>query len=164
MKMLVFGALYAAAMMVATIPTVQAQTARSSASTSQIVMADADPIDTQATESGSATHFIDVKVEGNPISQLTIGFPNGLKVARGIKVAGRSKQPVNATVSMNGSSSTINFAQPVQPNTTLKIALRGVTAQSNEDDIWFYPISVRYIGETENIPIGTARIQTYDYD
>lgn len=164
MKMLVFGTLYATVAMIAAIPMAQAQTVSSSTSTSQIVMADADPIDTQATESGSATHFIDVKVEGNPISQLTIDFPNGLKVAQGIKVAARSKQLVKATVSMNGNSSTINFAQPVQPGTTLKIALRGVRGSVNNDDIWSYLISVRYVGETEAIPIGTARIQTYDND
>lgn len=164
MKMLVFGTLCATVTMIATIPVAHAQTASSSTSTPQIVMADADPLETQATETGSATHFIDVKVEVNPISQLTIGFPNGLKLARGIKVATRSKQSVNATVSMNGNSSTINFAQPVQPGTTLKIALRGVRGPLNNDDVWFYPISVRYVGETEAIPIGTARIQTYDDD
>ncbi|MBW4444995.1 MAG: DUF2808 domain-containing protein [Plectolyngbya sp. WJT66-NPBG17] len=164
MKMLVFGTLYAAMTMIATIPVAQSQPVSSSASTPQIVMADADPIETQATESGSATHFIDVKVEGNPISQMKIDFPAGLKVAQGIKVSARSKQPVNAAVSMNGKSSTINFAQPVQPGTTLKIALRGVTGSINNDDVWFYPISVRYVGETEDIPIGTAQIETYDND
>jgi hypothetical protein len=163
MKTLVIGTLYAVMTTAATIPMTQAQTIPGTA-TPQIVMADADPLETQATESGSATHFIDIKVEGNPISQLTIGFPTGLRIAQGIKVTARSKQSVNATVSMNGNSSTINFAQPVQPGTTLKIALRGVTAQSNVNDLWLYPISVRYINETENIPIGTARIQTYDQE
>ncbi len=124
------------------------------------------PLDTQASESDMATHFIDVKVEGNPISKLTIGFPDGLKVARGIEVIDRSKQPINAAVTMNGNSATIGFDRSVQPGTTLKIALRGVTGSfgNANDDIWFYPVSVRYVGETEDIPIGTARIQTYDND
>jgi hypothetical protein len=137
MKTLVFGTLYAAMALITTIPAAQAQTVSSSTATSQIVMADADPLETQATESGSATHFIDVKVEGNPISQLAIDFPSGLKVAQGIKVTARSKQSVKGTVSMNGNSSTINFAQPVQPGTTLKIALQGVRGSLNNDDIWF---------------------------
>jgi hypothetical protein len=164
LKKIVFGTLYAAMTMIATIPAAQAQIASSSPSTTQIVMADADPMDTQSTESGAATHFIDVKVEGNSISQLRIGFPDGLKVVQGIKVAARSKQPVNAVVSVNGNSSTVSFARPVQPGTTLKIALRGVTGSVNNNDIWFYPISVRYVGETEDIPIGTAQVQTYDND
>lgn len=162
MKTLVFGMLSATIAMTATVSTVQAQTPSSSASVPQIVMADADPIDTQATESGNATHFIDIKVEGNPISQVLIRFPDELKVTQGIKVAARSKQSVNATVSLNGNSATVKFAQPVKPGTTLKIALRGVAGSLNNDDVWFYPISVRYVGETEDIPIGTAQIQTYE--
>ncbi|UBF29950.1 DUF2808 domain-containing protein (plasmid) [Kovacikia minuta CCNUW1] len=164
MKGLVFTALYASMMTIGVAMTAQAQLTSSSASAPQIVMADADPLDTQATETGLATHFIDVKVEGNPISQLTIGFPDGLKVARGINVAARSQQSINSTVAINGNTATINFAQPVKPGTTLKVALRGVTGSRANDDIWFYPVSVRYVGETENIPIGTARIQTYDDD
>ncbi|MBW4442014.1 MAG: DUF2808 domain-containing protein [Plectolyngbya sp. WJT66-NPBG17] len=164
MKRLIFGAFCVAMTMVGTISTAQAQTANSSPSTTQIVAADADPMDTESTELGAATHFIDVKVEGNPISQLKIGFPDGLKVVQGVQVAARSKQPVKATVSTNANGSTVNFAQPVQPGTTLKIALRGVRGSINNDDIWFYPISVRYIGETEDIPVGTAQIQTYEDD
>jgi hypothetical protein len=162
MKTVMFGMLCTIMTMTGTVSIVQAQTNSTTESVSQIVMADADPLDTQSTESGFATHFIDVKVEGNSISQLMIDLPDGLKVAKGIKVAARSKQPVNSTVSVNGNSATISFAQPVQPGTTLKIALRGVTGSRNNDNIWFYPVSVRYVGETENIPIGTARIQTYD--
>jgi hypothetical protein len=164
MKMIVLGTLCAVSTMVTTIPLARAQPFSPSESASQIVMADAYPLETQATELGSATHFIDVKVGGNPISQLMIGFPDGLKVTQGIKVAARSKQPVNAKVLMNGNGTTISFAQPVQPGTTLKVALRGVSGSRANDDIWFYPVSVQYVGETAEIPIGTARIQTYDDD
>ena len=164
MKAHVFTALYACAIAATVVSTVQAQTISPQASVPQIVRADADPLNAQASKSGMATHFIDVKVEGNSISKLTISFPDGLKVTRGIEVVDRSKQLINAAVNMNGNSATIGFAQPVQPGTTLKIALQRVTGSRGHDDTWLYPVSVRYVGETEDIPIGTARIQTYDND
>jgi hypothetical protein len=133
-------------------------------STAQIVAADADPMDTSATDSGAADHFVDVKVQGNPITGIAIEFPAGLRVTKGIDVKARSKQAVKANVAINSNGATISFSQPVLPGTTLKIALRGVNGSRSAEDIWLYPIAVRYVRETQDIVIGTARIATYEND
>jgi hypothetical protein len=161
MKMLVSMTLNAyiitAALM---IPAAQAQTINSDKSVSQIVRANAQPLETNATDDGMATHFIDIKVQGDPISQLSIGLPPSLKITDGIRVIALPKQPVQSAFSMNGKNAIVNFSQPVPPGTTLRIALQGVSAFSNAGDFWLYPISVKSVGLAEDIPIGTARIET----
>ncbi|MBW4692073.1 MAG: hypothetical protein KME27_09925 [Lyngbya sp. HA4199-MV5] len=161
MKATVFG-LLCVIFAATTVSVAQAQTP--TASVTQIVAADADPMDTSSTDSGAADHFIDVKVQGNPITGIAIEFPPGLRVTKGIDVKARSKQTVKANVAINSNGATINFLQPVSPGTTLKIALRGVNGSRSAEDIWLYPIAVRYVGETQNIAIGTARIATYEND
>lgn len=159
MKAIVFGML-CTVLSATTISLAQAQTPTSLVP--QIVAADADPIDTTSTDSGAADHFIDLKVQGEPITAISIGFPPGLKVMKGIDVAARSKQTVKASVVINPTNAIIRFAQPVQPGTTLKIALRGVNGSGSAENTWLYPIAVQYVGESQNIEIGTARIETYD--
>lgn len=161
MKTIVFGML-CTVLSATTISLAQAQT--STSLVPQIVAADADPMDTSSTDSGAADHFIDLKVQGEPITAVSIGFPPGLKVTKGIDVAARSKQPVKANVVVNPTDAIIRFAKPVQPGTTLKIALRGVDGVRSAEDVWLYPIAVRYVGESQNIDIGTARIETYEND
>jgi hypothetical protein len=161
MKAIVSGVL-CVAFAATTVSVVQAQIP--AASIAQIVAADADPMDTNATDSGAADHFIDVKVQGNSITGIAIEFPPGLRVTKGIDVKARSKQAVKASVAINSKGATISLLQPVPPGTTLKIALRGVDGSRSAEDLWLYPIAVRYVGETQNIVIGTARVATYEND
>ncbi|MFQ4142610.1 DUF2808 domain-containing protein [Chlorogloeopsis sp. ULAP02] len=111
-----------------------------------------------------ATHYFDLKVQGNPLSQLLIDVPEGLMITRGIRVTNQSGEQVATNVTMNGKRATIDFAQPVATGTTIKISLQGVRTlypNSVNAPTWLYPVYGRSVGLTADIPFSLARVQIY---
>lgn len=102
-----------------------------------------------------------MKVQGRPITGISIKFPPGLRVTESIDVETEPEQALQAHVELNSDAVTISFLQPVQPDTRLKITLQGVNGWHSSLDTWLYPIAVRYAGETQDTAIGTAQITTY---
>ena len=109
----------------------------------------------------NTTHHFKLYVEGNALSQLSIDLPEGISINRGIEVTDQAGKKVDETVSINDRKATIAFAQPVSPGTMLSIEMKGIKTSDYLGRTWFYPIYGKDVGMTVEIPLGTARIQTY---
>lgn len=107
-----------------------------------------------------ATHYFQVHVEGRPLLELSIDLPEEVDVTKGIEVTNESGQKVDAQASVNDGKATIAFSQPVQPDTTLSINLRGVNTPGYSRH-WIYQVYGRMVGLNATIPLGPARISTY---
>ncbi|MDJ0735342.1 MAG: hypothetical protein QNJ47_15010 [Nostocaceae cyanobacterium] len=110
-----------------------------------------------------ATHYFELQVQGNPLSQLFIDIPEGIKVSKGIRVTDESGQKVAAEVTIADKTATINFSQPVDSK-KIRIALRGVSntyPHFGYSRTWLYSVSGRHVGFTADIPYGLVQVQTY---
>lgn len=111
----------------------------------------------------SATHHFEVHVQGSKLSQLFIYLPEDIKVRGGIQVTDESSRKVDATVSMNGKKATVTFTQPVSPETTLTVSLKGVQAPApGYARTLVYPVYSNSVGTASNIRLGLANIKTYE--
>lgn len=108
------------------------------------------------------TKRFDIHIHGSAIKEISIDLPQNINVTRGVEIADEDGRTVETTVSINDRRVTMVFSQPVPADKTLKIALRGVRSLSLFGRTWLYPIYVRAVGMNEEIPLGLARIQTYD--
>lgn len=108
-----------------------------------------------------ATYRLRLHVEGTPLTQLVITLPEQFKVKQGVEITDQVDQTVSVTTLYSRNTITINFAQPVAPDTLLRVDLNGVSTSDYFGRTWLLPISGKSIGMTASIPIGTAQIQTY---
>jgi Protein of unknown function (DUF2808) len=106
-----------------------------------------------------ATHRIDLHVKGQPLSELMINMPSGVKVNQGIEVTNKSGDKISTTVSIIGRKASIAFSQPITPGTTLSISMRGVDTPG--PGIRHYQVSAKKVGLNSELPLGLARINTY---
>lgn len=110
----------------------------------------------------SATHHFELHTEGKALSQLSIDLPERIDVNRGIEITDSTGKKVEGRVSINDRKATIAFPQPVPPGTILSVSLKGVQTPGYLRRTWVYRVYSQMEGiQPENIPIGTARIQTY---
>lgn len=111
----------------------------------------------------SATYHIGLAVVDRSVIQVSIGIPASIKIRRGIEITDQTGKKLDATTSFNGSVTTIAFAQPISPGTTLELDMKGVTTSEagHLGRAWLFPVSSRAVSQTTDIPLGTARIQTY---
>jgi hypothetical protein len=159
MKTLIYAAAAILAS-IASIPTSQAAGAPSDAKVSYIIYSTAYPKNARVQ---NATYHIGVEVAGYSLSQLSIEIPELVKTRRGIAITDQFGKEVDAIVSFKGRLATIAFAQPVSPGTTLELDMKGVNTLGTGrlGRTWLFPISSRYVGLNADIPLGTARIQSY---
>ncbi|MFB2935591.1 hypothetical protein NIES2119_17825 [[Phormidium ambiguum] IAM M-71] len=108
----------------------------------------------------NATHQFEVHVQGKALSELSIDLPEEVSITNGIEVKNKSGQKIPATVSINDRKATVVFSQPVAPETMLSVSLQGVQTPGY-DQTWLYRFYAKKVGLTAEIPLGTARIQTY---
>jgi hypothetical protein len=110
------------------------------------------------------TYHIGLNVKGENLSQLSILVPNNtpgkIRINRGIKVTDQAGQEIEATSSFDGKQIMINFAQPVSSGTTVEVDLQGVRTSDLLGRTWLFPVYGRSANSTQNIPFGTARLQT----
>ncbi len=147
------------AIAVSVVSTIQVSEALDNGKVPRIVHSNAHPNDARVQ---NATHHFELHVQGSALSELLIDSPDRLRIrdSNSILVTDRSGEKVNATVSVNDGDVVINFLQPVPPETTLSISIKGVTAPG-DSNTWFYPFYGKSVGMTAAIPIGLIRIQTY---
>jgi len=111
----------------------------------------------------NATHHFELYIAGKSLSELAIDLPEGISVTGGIKVTDQSGRKLETTVALEDKTAKVAFAQPVASGTILSIEINGVNISSMYRGRTFhYPIRAKINGFTVDIPIGTARIQTYD--
>ncbi|MBE9224741.1 DUF2808 domain-containing protein [Phormidium sp. LEGE 05292] len=107
-----------------------------------------------------AIHQFKVHVQGKALSELSIDLPEGVNITEGIEVTNQSGQKVAATISINDRTAKVVFSQPVAPETTILVSMRGVTTPGYEQT-WQYHISVEKVGMSAQIPLGIVDIATY---
>jgi len=112
----------------------------------------------------NATYHIGIQVGSSPLSEIRIVVPEDApgKIRIGqIAVTDETRQPLSANRAFNGKEVTIAFAQPVAAGTMLEIDLNGVRTSDLLGRTWQFPIYGKSVGSNQEIPIGTARVQTY---
>ena len=107
-----------------------------------------------------ATHHFEVHVQGKALSALTIDLPDDVKMRSGIEITNQSGQKIESQVSVNNRKVTVVFSQPVSPDTTISIDMRGIYTPGYSRN-WMYAISGKMVGINAEIPLGTVLIQTY---
>ncbi len=107
-----------------------------------------------------ATHHFEVHVQGKALSALTIDLPEDVKMRGPIEVTNQSGQKIESQVSVNNRKATVVFSQPVSPDTTISIDMRGIQTPGYSRN-WGYAISGKMVGIDAEIPLGTVLIQTY---
>ncbi|MGB5959287.1 MAG: DUF2808 domain-containing protein [Coleofasciculaceae cyanobacterium] len=110
----------------------------------------------------SATHHFEVHIQGKALSALLIDLPEGVSIPKEIAVKNQSGEKINAKVSVNNRTATIEFAQAVPLETTLLINLRGVKT-SRYGKTWIYQVYGKMVGLTSEIALGPAWVRTYDH-
>lgn len=112
----------------------------------------------------SATYRIGIQVSGSPLSGIRITVPENrpgkFRIGQ-VTIADGTGQLVPANHSFNGKEVTIAFAQPIIAGTMIEINLNSVRTSDLLGRTWLFPIYGRSIGLNQEIPLGTARIQTY---
>ncbi len=108
----------------------------------------------------SATHRFEVHVQGRALSALVIDLPEDVKMRGSIEVTNQSGQKIESQVSVNNQKATVVFSQPVSPDTTISIDMRGIHTPGYSRN-WMYAIAGQIVGINAEIPLGTVLIQTY---
>jgi hypothetical protein len=83
-----------------------------------------------------------------------------VSIHRGIEVTNQSGEKIDAQVSVNDRQATVVFSQPVPPDTVLSINMQGVDT-AGIDSTWQYRVYSKEVGLSAEIPLGSARIQTW---
>ena len=108
------------------------------------------------------TKYFEFHVHGGMLSQLTFEIPNGIRFNSEVQVSDEIDESIDASIAIEGDTLSIVFSEPVAPDRTVKIALEKVKSRGWQSSVWLYPVTARYVEMNADIPIGTARIQTYD--
>lgn len=157
MQKLIYAATFTF-MLVSSIPSAYAGgSSRSDAKVPHILESGAYP---NSASTPYATHHFTIHVQGKSLSELSIDLPEYVSILQGIEVTNQSGQKIDAKVSVNNRIATIVFSKSVQPDTTLSIEMKGVNTLGI-DNTWHYRVYGKMVGINEEIPLGTARIQTY---
>lgn len=106
-----------------------------------------------------STYYFRLHVAGRSLSQLSIEIPQDVQFGKTIKVTDQSGKKFDATVSFESRKATIAFAQPIAPDTKLRIAINGVVNRFPKTEE--LSIMGRLEGLNAEIPLGTVRIPHY---
>ncbi len=104
--------------------------------------------------------FMQLSTGNLPLKDLLIKLPQQQMGRFGsITIIDQSGKQQQAQIQTKGGQALITFAQPVQPNSNLRIRWNGVNQQLFMGDTLNYSVSAGQIGLRERIMIGSARIQ-----
>jgi hypothetical protein len=105
-------------------------------------------------------YSLKVHVMGQEISALMVESQSTVRLSQNITVFDQFNKPVAATISMNGQTATITFAQPVKPDTVLRIDLKNVQ-NPNALPTAFFSVSSQVAGLNSEIALGTIQVTTH---
>jgi hypothetical protein len=103
---------------------------------------------------------LEIPAGSSAISQLQFSVPPGLTVKNDITVRDQSGKKVDANTSVSDNTVTIDFPQTVQPGTRLNINMNKVLIYGIASG-WLYRVDAKLVGNNVGIPIGFARVHTY---
>lgn len=109
-----------------------------------------------------ANYRFGIHVIGYSLAELSIDIPEGVKVGGGITITDQFGKKLEANTAIEGKTVMIVFAQPVAPETILRIRLNSVRTSTLESRVWLFPISMKSPEILTDIPLGIVRIDTYD--
>lgn len=107
-----------------------------------------------------ATHHLYYQAMQNPLTAMTIQLPEGIQID-GVEIEDQSGKPLTAKVKINEEKVTLIFDQKLPAQTKLSIKLQGVNTPGY-GNTWQYKLFGKFEGIEQEIPLGTARLQTYD--
>ncbi|KAI9129957.1 DUF2808 domain-containing protein [Acaryochloris sp. CCMEE 5410] len=110
----------------------------------------------------SAKYRFGIHVSGYSLSQLTVNIPEQIQISENITVTDQSGQRIESSTTFEGNKAIVTFTQPVVPDTNLKVTLNAVRTSTFSNQVWLFPIAWRGVEMTADIPLGMARIATYD--
>ncbi len=105
-------------------------------------------------------YSLKVHVMGQELSALMIEPQATIRLSQNIQVMDQLNKPVAATVSMNGQTAMISFAQPVKPDTILRVDLQNVQNPNALPNALF-SVSSQVVGLESEIPLGTIQVVTH---
>ena len=111
-----------------------------------------------------ATYHIGLQVGSIPLSEIRIEVPENApaQIRFGqATVTDATGKTLNTTTSLSEKGVTIAFNPPVAAGETLEIDLNNVRTSNLTGRTWQFPVYGKTIGSAQEIPLGTARIQTY---
>lgn len=111
-----------------------------------------------------ATYHIGIQVSSFPLSEIRVEVPENApaQIRFGqIAVSDSTGKPMNASTATSERGATIAFTSPVAVGETLEIDLNNVRTSDLIGRTWQFPIYAKTVGSAQEIPLGTARIQTY---
>lgn len=109
-----------------------------------------------------ADYHVGVHVSGYALSELTVDLPKDFTLSRGTMVRNKKGQTIDAKVSVAGGKATFVFAQPVAPETMLELVFKSVRTSTLVSHVWLLPVSGKRVDTAMILPLGTARIHTYE--
>ncbi|OKH47619.1 hypothetical protein NIES2101_23125 [Calothrix sp. HK-06] len=107
-----------------------------------------------------ATHKFNVYVQGEAISELRIDLPEDIKIKQGIEVQNQSGKRIPTTVDINARKATLTFSEPIAAGNSILVMMNGIKTPGYQKT-WHYPVYIKKVGMTEEIPLSLARVQTY---
>lgn len=107
-----------------------------------------------------SSYALKVHVTGQEVAALSIEPEQAIRLSQNIKVLDQSNQPVAATVSIKGKTATIAFAQPVKPDTTLRVEMYGIQNPNLMPTAQF-SINTQLAGFNSEISLGTVQVATH---
>lgn len=106
-------------------------------------------------------HQFKVHVRENPLSEVTINLPEKVETLEEIEVIDTNGQKLATEVNIDNGIANIAFFQPVPVNTFVSIKMHGIKDSGVSNRNWLYRVYGEEVGLTEDIPLGTAKIQTF---
>lgn len=107
-----------------------------------------------------ATHKFNIYVQGEAISELRIDLPEDIKIKQGIEVKNKSGKLISATVAINARKATVSFSEPVAAGNSILVMMNRIKTPGYQNT-WHYPVYIKKVGMTEEMPLSLARVQTY---
>lgn len=106
------------------------------------------------------TFRLQIPQQSNPLSQLSIDVPVGLRVSSKISVSDQTGPKVDTNISVDGNKIVLAFPEPVLSGTELKISMQDVKILGRTN-AWLYKVYARLVGIDVDLPIGFARFRIY---
>lgn len=103
-------------------------------------------------------HYITLAVTGFTLESATIGLPNDMKRSLNVRAFTPNGKEIPSTTSVSAGGITVNFNQPVQPDTYVRLQLSGVDMSRMGGRV-LYRVSTKLQGVDGDVPIGSAMIR-----
>ncbi|QLE58780.1 DUF2808 domain-containing protein [Nostoc sp. TCL26-01] len=116
-----------------------------------------------ATSAERNANYITLYTGSQPLSYVTILPPDYINIGEKIEVSDQSGQKIDANVTKEGEKVKISFTQPVQPGSTLNIALMDLAfgPPIPSKSTFNYELAGGYTSYKQDIPYGLAQFQVY---